>query len=214
MDNLPGASPYTPSYNSAARAHGVLMFFSFGVLLPLSTLGARYLRRGPRDGPAPWWFPLHLLLNALALLFFIAGFTIAIFISGGSQFNSAHKQLGLTIACLLIIQPLGGLLLSYLHTTRPGMKRNLPWLDWPHWVLGWTIVVLGLANIPLGLYLATGTLGDYQTSTTIHVLYFVWMGFLVMSFVACEVLYRVKGGNEVWKDPINKSERMRMESVQ
>ncbi|KAF9062613.1 hypothetical protein BDP27DRAFT_1427746 [Rhodocollybia butyracea] len=198
-----GATPDTPTLGSAERAHGVMMFFAFGVFVPASAILTRYLRRLPSSGPKLWFFPVHLLLNVLALAFFLVGFTIAIFISGDEQFQSAHKRIGLALAILFLLQALGGLTIAMIHHRYPTQRRDHPLIDRPHWLLGWVILLLGFANIPVGLYISGGTTHGFQTSKTVHILAFVWIGALCIGIAAMEGMYRwsSRHGNENWRNP-------------
>ncbi|KAE9404944.1 hypothetical protein BT96DRAFT_935197 [Gymnopus androsaceus JB14] len=194
-----GATPSTPTLGSAERAHGVMMFFAFGVLAILT----RYLRRFPLSGPKLWFFPVHLLLNVLALAFFLVGFTIAIFISGDEQFQSAHKRIGLALAILFLLQAMGGLTMALIHNRYPTQRRDHPFIDRPHWLLGWTILLLGFVNISLGLYIPGGTTHGFQSSKTVHVLAFVWLGLLCVGIAVTEGMYRwsSRHGNDNWRNP-------------
>ncbi|KAF9060605.1 hypothetical protein BDP27DRAFT_1429870 [Rhodocollybia butyracea] len=213
-----GATPDTPTLGSAERAHGVM-------IVPASAILTRYLRRLPSSGPKLWFFPVHLLLNVLALAFFLVGFTIAIFISGDEQFQSAHKRIGLALAILFLLQALGGLTIAMIHHRYPTQRRDHPLIDRPHWLLGWVILLLGFANIPVGLYISGGTnsyvyskslspsnanhprhlplIDGFQTSKTVHILAFVWIGALCIGIAAMEGMYRwsSRHGNENWRNP-------------
>lgn len=94
---------------------------------------------------------------------------------------------------ILLAQAFWGAGLSALHAFKPTIRRNTV-IDWAHWIVGYSyafryrcsykmpahtscrLLVLGWANISLGLYRASD---DYETSKTIKVLWFVWLGLCV-----------------------------------
>ncbi|KAA0149901.1 hypothetical protein FNF28_07311 [Cafeteria roenbergensis] len=90
--------------NVLVLVHGSLMFLSWGVLLPVGALVARFARGvPPTAGPGACWFRFHWMLQTAGTLASLAGAGTAIALvaqSGGSHFGSLHKAGGLVVVLL------------------------------------------------------------------------------------------------------------------
>jgi len=79
--------------------HGLLMIFSWGVMLPIGALIARHkLALG-----ANWW-PAHPAIQASAYFLSVVAFILAIIMVDSNHFGSVHQAFGLIVTILGMIQ--------------------------------------------------------------------------------------------------------------
>jgi len=125
------------------RVHGIFMAIAFVILFPLGVL---VLRLGHSVIG-------HGIVQATAYCFVIVGLGTGIYMSpkyGYTMgYNTAHQIIGLVVFSLLAIQALGGLIHHLLF--RRGHKTIIGKV---HMVLGISLMILGIVNVPLGLNLA------------------------------------------------------------
>ncbi|KAI9356276.1 hypothetical protein DFJ73DRAFT_916137 [Zopfochytrium polystomum] len=169
--------------------HAALMFAAWGVLTPAAVFVARHLKS--RLGHA--WYVLHasvaggavLALTALALLFIELahppGAPRTPFLGDdGAAGANAHRPVGTVVALVLLpVQVVLGLVANALFA--PG-RTAVPWWDRVHWWLGRATVLLAVAQMHLGILLLGG-------STTVLVLYWVWIGTVVAAFVVAHAAW-------------------------
>jgi DOMON domain len=99
-------------------AHGIMMFISWGILLPIG-IGSSIIRRlVPGNGT---WFLLHRVANGLAFLLMTAAFGIAVYNVKANHFStkSRHKTIGLVIYIFSFLQVLGGIFRPHLPHAQP-----------------------------------------------------------------------------------------------
>jgi hypothetical protein len=164
--------------------HGFMMFFGWGVLIPLGVTTARYLKNFfPQKGG---WFLLHRGANMLGLLLASGGFTVALLclrgpiaigdvnpdVGYGLQINlrSQHAIIGVTVMVGGYLQPLNAFFRP--HAPQPGepvpMKRKV-WA-YIHHNLGYGTTLLAMANIIIGISLAPTFGGDEGNAAKIYAL--------------------------------------------
>jgi DOMON domain len=99
-------------------AHGIMMFISWGILLPIG-IGASVIRRlVPGNG---MWFQLHRVANGLAFLLMTAAFGIAVYNVKVDHFSTKnkHKTIGLVIYIFSFLQVLSGIFRPHLPHAQP-----------------------------------------------------------------------------------------------
>jgi len=96
---------------------------------------------------------IHGFLNLLSLLAAIAGFAIVLDchnnLSTTGSFHTVHGCIGLVVVILLALQYFGGFILYGIQLAAPAYRGSLKPL---HKRLGFAIVLLGVANITLGIF--------------------------------------------------------------
>lgn len=86
------------------QIHGVLNAVSWGILMPLGAIIARYLKAFDFGDPA--WFYLHVACQTSAYIIGVVGWATGIKLgsdSSGVQY-SAHRTIGIVLFCLATLQ--------------------------------------------------------------------------------------------------------------
>ncbi|CAF1919623.1 hypothetical protein Bca4012_051883 [Brassica carinata] len=125
--------------------HGILNAVSWGIMMPIGAIIARYLRVSKSAGPA--WFYLHVTCQASAYIIGVAGWGTGIKLgseSEGIQF-STHRAIGIALFCLATVQ-----VFAMFLRPKPEHKYRLYWNIYHHTV-GYTVIVLAVVNIFKGL---------------------------------------------------------------
>ncbi|XP_002972389.2 cytochrome b561 and DOMON domain-containing protein At2g04850 [Selaginella moellendorffii] len=122
--------------------HGLLCASSWGFLLPLGAIAARYLRRFD-----PAWFYAHECCQGLGFLLGTAGYGIGLSLgakSTGIEYTT-HRRIGITVFTLGSLQAIAFFL-------RAKKDHKLRWL-WSlyHRTVGYTVIALSIANVFEGL---------------------------------------------------------------
>ncbi|KAB2626576.1 auxin-induced in root cultures protein 12-like [Pyrus ussuriensis x Pyrus communis] len=123
-------------------AHGIINTISWGILMPIGIIVARYLKTV--EGADPAWFHAHRGCQMLAFLGGIAGWGTGIFLgskSPGIQYKG-HRCIGITLFVLATIQVAVALCLRPKKT-----DENRKYWNWFHWVVGYGTFVLSITNI-------------------------------------------------------------------
>ncbi|KAL8088000.1 hypothetical protein AgCh_037949 [Apium graveolens] len=142
IDVMSGTAETTHSnIHTLKMVHGVLNAISWGVLLPVGVVVARYLRHFQSLGPA--WFYFHAGVQLLAILLGTTGFAIGIRLgqmSSGTVYG-LHRKLGISAFCLGSLQTL-----ALLFRPKTTNKYRKYWKSYHHFV-GYACVVLGVVNV-------------------------------------------------------------------
>ncbi|KAB1208668.1 Auxin-induced in root cultures protein 12 [Morella rubra] len=121
--------------------HGFINAISWGLILPIGAVTARYLRHIQALGPA--WFYAHAGMQLFAFFLGTVGFAIGIRLgelSPGVEYG-LHRKLGFAVFCL------GGLqTLALLFRPKTTNKFRKYWKSYHHFV-GYSCVVLGVVNV-------------------------------------------------------------------
>ncbi|CDO99367.1 unnamed protein product [Coffea canephora] len=121
--------------------HGVINAISWGLLLPIGAITARYFRHIQALGPA--WFYAHAGIQLFAIFIGTVGFAIGIRLgelSPGRVFG-LHRKLGFAIFCLGWLQTL-----ALLFRPKTTNKFRKYWKSYHHFV-GYACVVIGVVNV-------------------------------------------------------------------
>lgn len=134
--------------------HGILNAVSWGLLLPIGAVTARYLRHVQTLGPA--WFYAHAGVQLSGFALGTVGFAIGIRLgelSPGVEY-SLHRKLGIAVFAL------GGLqTLALLFRPKTTNKFRKYWKSYHHFV-GYACVVMGVVNVFQG-FEAMAASGSY-----------------------------------------------------
>ncbi|MCL7051546.1 hypothetical protein MKW94_003029 [Papaver nudicaule] len=136
LDLLSGQATTTPGGGNPSQrrmnVHGVLNAVSWGILMPLGALIARYLKVVDSAGPA--WFYLHMACQHVAYVVGVTGWVLGLKLgseSAGIQYT-AHRYIGIVLFSLGTLQ------------------YRLYWNIY-HRMTGYTVIVLSIINVFKGL---------------------------------------------------------------
>lgn len=123
------------------NVHGVLNAVSWGILMPVGIIIARYLKVFKSAGPA--WFYLHAICQTSGYAVGVAGWATGIKLGSDSPgiTYDKHRKLGITIFALGTLQ-----VLALLLRPKPDHKYRLYWNIYHH-TIGYTTVILSIVNI-------------------------------------------------------------------
>ncbi|GAB4825265.1 hypothetical protein Ancab_008137 [Ancistrocladus abbreviatus] len=126
------------------NVHGVLNAVSWGTLMPMGVIIARYMKVFKAADPA--WFYLHITCQFSAYVVGVAGWGTGLKLgSESSGVYHAHRNIGIALFSLATLQVFALLL-------RPNKdhKYRLYWNIYHH-SIGYTVIVLSIINIFKGL---------------------------------------------------------------
>lgn len=175
-------------FMTAWRAHGIIAFIAWGVLVPTAVQSAimRSLFKGPL------WFKLHQYINATAMALTVAVFAIGVAVTskeGAVHFENSHEKMGLAMFILALLQVLNGA--KRPHTPASGEEKTLPRKAWEvgHRLGGVALLACGFWQMDSGMKLyATKFIGD--GSSRGNVIYWAWIGFVVAMLVIGGVYFK------------------------
>lgn len=136
-----GAGGAANSKIKRRNIHGVLNAISWGILMPLGVMIARYVKVFESADPA--WFYLHVTCQTSAYIIGVAGWATGLQLgndSPGIQYT-AHRTIGIILFCLATLQ-----VLALLLRPKKDYKYKLYWNIYHHSV-GYTVIILSIINI-------------------------------------------------------------------
>ncbi|KAL7244371.1 hypothetical protein ACSBR1_016585 [Camellia fascicularis] len=136
-----GAGGAVNSKIKRRNIHGVLNAISWGILMPLGVMIARYVKVFESADPA--WFYLHVTCQTSAYIIGVAGWATGLQLgndSPGIQYT-AHRTIGIVLFCLATLQ-----VLALLLRPKKDHKYKLYWNIYHHSV-GYTVIILSIINI-------------------------------------------------------------------
>ncbi|XXG44839.1 hypothetical protein AAC387_Pa02g0084 [Persea americana] len=189
IDVMSGAAGGGPTNVQALKSvHAVLNSVSWGILLPMGALGARYLRQVQSIGPS--WFYAHAATQLTAILIGTVGFAIGIRLGDLSPgvVYGLHRKLGVATFCLGSLQTM-----ALLFRPKTTHKFRKYWKSYHHFV-GYACVVLGVVNVfqgfeVMGLGLSYAKLGYCLVLST-------WIGVCIALEVNSWVVFCRKAKEE------------------
>lgn len=141
-------SPSGSSKNQLKITHGVLNTVSWGIMMPLGFMAARYLKAvGPKADPL--WFYVHITLQLPGYLLGMTGGATGLYlgIKSAGVHHPCHMGIGITLFCLGLLQ------ISALFL-RPAKDHKYRYVwNWFHHLTGYTVLLLSFANIWVGFYI-------------------------------------------------------------
>ncbi|KAM0024989.1 putative cytochrome b561 and DOMON domain-containing protein [Helianthus debilis subsp. tardiflorus] len=123
------------------NTHGVLNALSWGVMMPLGAMAARYLKVFKAANPA--WFYIHVTCQASAYIIGVAGWATGLKLgsdSTGIQYDT-HRNIGIALFTLGTIQAFALLL-----RPKPDNKYRFYWNIYHH-SIGYTVILLSIINV-------------------------------------------------------------------
>lgn len=149
IDFLSGQT--TPSGSEASsgfrkkNVHGMLNAVSWGILMPLGAIIARYMRVFKSADPA--WFYLHVACQFSAYVIGVAGWGTGLKLgsqSPGIVYHS-HRIIGITLFCFATLQ-----VFALLMRPKKEHKYRIYWNIYHH-SIGYAVIILSIINIFKGL---------------------------------------------------------------
>ncbi|XP_010270148.1 PREDICTED: cytochrome b561 and DOMON domain-containing protein At5g47530-like [Nelumbo nucifera] len=175
----------TTTGNSVQRrrnVHGVLNAISWGTLMPLGAIIARYLKVFKSADPA--WFYLHVACQSSAYIIGIAGWATGIKLGSDSAgiVQHAHRNIGIVLFCFGTLQVLALLL-------RPNKdhKYRFYWNIYHH-SIGYSVIILSVINIFKGFDILQ--LGKNWKRAYIGIIVFLGFNFLMLEAITWNIVLK------------------------
>ncbi|XP_066352124.1 cytochrome b561 and DOMON domain-containing protein At4g12980-like [Miscanthus floridulus] len=148
LNLLTGATTAASGGGSILRkknTHGILNAVSWGLLLPMGAIFARYLKTFKSADPA--WFYLHVACQLIGYGVGVSGWATGIHLGNLSKgiTYSLHRNIGITVFALGTLQ-----IFALFLRPKKDHKYRLYWNIYHHSV-GYTIIILGIVNIFKGM---------------------------------------------------------------
>nr|CAB3453858.1 unnamed protein product [Digitaria exilis] len=133
------------SVTQKRNIHGILNVVSWGVLLPMGAIFARYLKTFHSADPA--WFYLHVTCQLIGYGVGVSGWATGINLGNESQgvTYTGHRNIGIAVFALGTLQ-----ILALFLRPKKDHKYRVYWNMYHHSV-GYTVIVLGVVNIFKGM---------------------------------------------------------------
>lgn len=130
--------------NSVIRrknVHGVLNAVSWGVLMPIGVMIARYMRVFKSADPA--WFYLHITCQCSAYVLGVAGWGTGLKLGSDSQGieHTVHRNIGITLFTFATLQ-----VFALLLRPQKDHKYRIYWNVYHH-AIGFAVISMSIANI-------------------------------------------------------------------
>jgi hypothetical protein len=121
------------------NVHGVLNVVSWGILMPLGAMAARYLKVFKAANPA--WFYLHVTCQVSAYAVGVAGWATGLHLGGEGDEETTHRNIGIILFVLGTLQAFALLL-----RPKPDHKYRFYWNIYHH-AVGYSVIILSIVNI-------------------------------------------------------------------
>ncbi|CAK9166360.1 unnamed protein product [Ilex paraguariensis] len=182
LDLSSGTSVPTKGGKSKSKLrniHGALNVISWGTMMPIGFMLARYLKVfRPSD---PLWFYLHVSCQCLAFLIGVVGWAtgLALRLMSAGVHHTDHIAIGTTVFSLGILQ-----VLALRLRPHKDHKYRCYWNIYHHYV-GYIVLALGIANVFIGYKILKPGKGW-------EIAYYVIFGALLFTLVMLEACKRLK----------------------
>ncbi|KAL6644497.1 hypothetical protein ACP70R_016105 [Stipagrostis hirtigluma subsp. patula] len=148
LNLVTGAATAAGGGGSLARkknTHGILNAVSWGILLPMGGIFARYLKTFKSADPA--WFYLHVACQLIGYGVGVSGWATGIHLGNLSKgiTYSLHRNIGIAVFALGTLQ-----IFALFLRPKPDHKYRVYWNVYHH-SMGYTIIILGIINIFKGM---------------------------------------------------------------
>uniref|UniRef100_J3MUK0 Cytochrome b561 domain-containing protein n=1 Tax=Oryza brachyantha TaxID=4533 RepID=J3MUK0_ORYBR len=148
LNLVTGAATSSSAGGSLLRkknTHGILNAVSWGLLLPMGAIFARYLKTFKSADPA--WFYLHVACQLIGYGVGVSGWATGIHLGNLSKgiTYSVHRNIGIAVFALGTLQ-----VFALFLRPKKDHKYRVYWNAYHHSV-GYTIIILGIINIFKGM---------------------------------------------------------------
>ena len=139
------------------KAHGIIMIFTWILLIPTGILFARHFKpswTGKKFCGKPYWFSFHRAIMTSGMILTIIAFILIFsyengqWVSKDTQREYAHSIIGIIIVCFTIIQPL-----MALYRCKPDQKYRFIF-NYIHRTVGLLALILSIIAIFLAMFFA------------------------------------------------------------
>lgn len=138
------ASSGGPPYNFLKRTHGIINTISWGIFLPLGVISARYLRSFTESA----WFYVHVCFQTVGYMLGVTGWALGMKLrTDTGVIHASHQNIGITLFVLATLQ-----VFALILRPNPDHKNRRKW-NYYHHTLGYTVILLGIINIFVGLHI-------------------------------------------------------------
>ncbi|KAL3646063.1 hypothetical protein CASFOL_011243 [Castilleja foliolosa] len=146
IDFATGVSTNTGAGSGGSRqrrrnVHGVLAVVSWGIMMPLGAMVARYMKVFKSANPV--WFYLHVTCQTAAYIVGVAGWGTGLKLGSDSAGieQTTHRNIGITLFTLATLQ-----VFALLLRPKPDHKYRIYWNAYHH-AVGYAVISLSIANI-------------------------------------------------------------------
>ncbi|XP_010258535.1 PREDICTED: cytochrome b561 and DOMON domain-containing protein At3g07570-like [Nelumbo nucifera] len=170
-----GQSASTNTGSTLKTTHGALNILSWGILMILGVIMARYFKRYD-----PTWFYAHLTIQLTGFVLAIAGIITGFFLEDQTSGDvDTHKAIGIFVLVLGCCQ-----VSAFLVRPDKASKIRRYW-NWFHHYFGRGAILLGIGNIFYGISISNG--GDSWNAG-----YGIILAILALIVIVLEVRFWVK----------------------
>ncbi|KAG9157757.1 hypothetical protein Leryth_017845 [Lithospermum erythrorhizon] len=145
------------------RSHGVLNMLSWGIMMPIGAMVARYLRKYD-----PLWFYSHIMIQSVAFILGVSGIICGLVLNDRLDENvDRHKTIGIIVllfGCLQVI--------AFLARPDKESKVRKFW-NWYHFTVGRVLIMLAVVNVFIGIQLADAGSGWKASYAVVLVIFFI-----------------------------------------
>jgi len=179
-----GASTTKAAGLTIRDAHAIIMFISWGLLLPVGLLVARYFRSF-KDA---LWFKIHRTLQYSGFLIAVAGIIIGYAMTASAPFTYvAHGAIGTVIFILMILQVIVAFFRPHKEPNEKITDERFYFEIFHHWN-GRFLVAIAVLQIFLGI----SAIGYYVTNPWLAPLYGVVVGLTLLFVLGMEIANCIK----------------------
>eukprot|EP00123_Amoebidium_parasiticum_P015716 comp23113_c0_seq1/m.37218 comp23113_c0_seq1/g.37218 ORF comp23113_c0_seq1/g.37218 comp23113_c0_seq1/m.37218 type:complete len:424 (-) comp23113_c0_seq1:652-1923(-) len=166
-------------------AHGALMATAWLLTAPLAILTARFGKPLSTGTSVPlFWFHAHWILQVCTLVLATAGLIVATQMTTSFE-PEPHQVIGVLVMALLYVQPVISIVRPRpLEPNGTKSTLRLAW-EYAHKGNGWVVALLALANVGVGLHVASA-------ANPLPPLYYTWVAVLVLLGAALTMWVRYK----------------------
>ncbi|KAH9606621.1 hypothetical protein KSS87_013057 [Heliosperma pusillum] len=169
--------------------HGVLNAISWGTLMPLGAIIARYLRVFKSANPA--WFYMHIACQCSAYILGVSGWGLGLKLGSESVgiVYEAHRNIGIALFCLATLQ-----VFALFLRTHKDSKYRIYWNVYHH-ATGYSVIILSVINIYKGFDILE-PLKKWKTTYTAIIIILGVIALLLEAFTWAVVLKRKKNADK------------------
>ncbi|KAF5726496.1 auxin-induced in root cultures protein 12-like [Tripterygium wilfordii] len=176
--------------------HGVLNAVSWGTLMPMGAIIARYLKVFKSADPA--WFYIHIACQTSAYIIGVAGWGTGMKLgsdSAGTQYNP-HRNIGITLFCLGTLQ-----VFALLLRPKKDHKYRVYWNIYHH-CIGYAVIILSIINIFEGFKVLDGQ-KNWRTAYTVVIIVLGSIAVVLEGFTWFIVLKRKRVSSDKYPHATN-----------
>ncbi|GLJ53609.1 hypothetical protein SUGI_1143620 [Cryptomeria japonica] len=135
------SAPAGLSHQTLKNRHGIINVVSWGILMPIGIIIARYVKTFEVADPA--WFYLHAICQSSAYVIGVSGWATGLKLGSYSKGveQTSHRRIGIALFCLATLQ-----VFALLLRPKKDHKFRVYWNVYHH-SIGYSVIVLSIFNI-------------------------------------------------------------------